>query len=100
MFVNETEKIVLQWEPVGTLTKDQWYAVSLRYLQGGQLQYSGHHVKENKWELPAEFFFAKADLPERAYQWDVTVIRVELDPKGETGVEISPKSETRTFYWK
>jgi hypothetical protein len=100
VFVGEKEKIVLQWESVGVLAEDEWYAVSLRYLEGGQLQYSGHQVNKNEWELPAEFFFAKADPPERAYQWDVTVIRVESGPKGEIGSEISPRSEPRTFYWK
>jgi hypothetical protein len=100
VFVGEKEKIVLQWESVGVLAEDEWYAVSLRYLEGGQLQYSGHQVTRNEWELPAEFFFAKADPPERAYQWDVTVIRVESGPKGEIGTEISPRSESRTFYWK
>ena len=100
VFIGEAEKIVLRWESVGVLTEDEWYAVSLRYLQGGQLQYSGHQVKENEWQLPAEFFFAKADPPERAYQWDVTVIRVESGPKGETDTDISPRSESRTFYWK
>jgi len=92
VFVGEAEKMVLRWESVGVLSEDEWYAVSLRYLQGGQLQYSGHKVKENEWQLPAEFFFAKADPPERAYQWDVTVIRVESGPKGETGTDISPRS--------
>jgi predicted nucleic acid-binding Zn ribbon protein len=100
VFVGEAEKIVLQWESVGMLAKDEWYAVSLRYLQGGQLQYSGHQVKERKWQLPAEFFFAKADPPDRAYQWDVTVVRVESGPKGEIGTDISPRSASRTFYWK
>ena len=100
VFIGEAEKIVLRWESVGVLTEDEWYAVSLRYLQGGQLQYSGHQVKENEWQLPAEFFFAKADPPERAYQWDVTVVRVESGPKGETDTDISPRSESRTFYWK
>jgi hypothetical protein len=100
VFVGENEKIVLQWESVGVLAEDEWYAVSLRYLEGGQLQYSGHQVNKNEWELPAEFFFAKADPPERAYQWDVTVIRVESGPKGDIGSEISPRSEPWTFYWK
>jgi hypothetical protein len=100
VFVGEAEKMVLRWESVGVLAEDEWYAVSLRYLQGGQLQYSGHKVKENEWQLPAEFFFAKADPPERAYQWDVTVIRVESGPKGETGTDTSPSSDPQTFYWK
>lgn len=100
VFVGEAEKIVLRWESLGVLAEDEWYAVSLRYLQGGQLQYSGNQVKENKWQLPAEFFFAKADPPERAYQWDVTVIRMESGPKGEIGTDISPSSESWTFYWK
>lgn len=100
VFIGEAEKIVLRWESVGVLAEDEWYAVSLRYLQGGQLQYSGNRVKENEWQLPVEFFFAKADLPERAYQWDVTMIRVESGPKGETDTDISPRSESWTFYWK
>lgn len=100
VFVGGSEKIVLRWESVGMLAADEWYSVSLRYLQGGQLQYSGNRVKENEWQLPAEFFFAKADPPGRVYQWDVTVIRVESGPKGETGTDISPRSESRTFYWK
>jgi hypothetical protein len=100
VFVGEAEKIVLRWESVGALAEDEWYAVSLRYLQDGQIQYSGHQVKENEWQLPAEFFFAKAAPPERAYQWDVIVIHVESGPKGETGTDISPRSESRTFYWK
>jgi RNA polymerase subunit RPABC4/transcription elongation factor Spt4 len=100
LFVGEAEKIVLRWESMGVLAEDEWYAVSLRYLQDGQLQYSGNRVKENKWQLPVEFFFAKADPPERAYQWDVTVIRVESGPKGETDTDISAGSESWTFYWK
>jgi RNA polymerase subunit RPABC4/transcription elongation factor Spt4 len=100
VFVGEAEEIVLRWGSVGVLAEDEWYAVSLRYLQGGQLQYSGHQVKENEWQLPAEFFFAKADPPERAYQWDVTLIRVESGPKGEIYTDISPRSESRTFHWK
>jgi predicted nucleic acid-binding Zn ribbon protein len=100
VFVGETEKIVLRWDPVGVLAEDEWYSVSLRYLQGGQLQYGGNRVKENEWQVPAEFFFAKADPPERAYQWDVTVIRVESGPKGETGTDIGLRSESWTFYWK
>jgi hypothetical protein len=100
VFVGEAEKIVLRWESVGALAEDEWYAVSLRYLQDGQILYSGHQVKKNEWQLPAEFFFAKADPPERAYQWDVTLVRVESGPKGEIGIDISPRSESRTFYWK
>jgi RNA polymerase subunit RPABC4/transcription elongation factor Spt4 len=100
MFIGEAERIVLRWESMGVLAENEWYAVSLRYLQGGQLQYSGHRVKKNEWQLPAEFFFAQADPPERAYQWDVTVIRVESGPKGETDTDVSPRSETRSFYWK
>jgi hypothetical protein len=100
VFIGEAEKIVLRWESVDVLAEDEWYSVSLRYLQGGQLCYGGHQVKGNEWQLPAEFFFAKADPPERAYQWDVTVVRVESGPKGETSTDISPRSESWTFYWK
>lgn len=92
--------IELAWEGAGPLAADEWYGLSVRYLSGGQKQYGGARLKETKWRVPADLA-GKADEPDRAYEWDVVVVRVETSSQGvETSREISPKSETRTFYWR
>ncbi len=93
-------RIELRWQSVGTLAPDEWYGLSLRYKQNDRLQFSGARQKETKWHVP-EDLAGKADEPERAYYWDVVVVRVRKTSSGkETVTEISPKSETWVFYWR
>jgi hypothetical protein len=92
--------IELAWEGPATLAADEWYGLSVRYLSGGQQQFSGARLKEAKWRVPQELA-GKADEPDRAYQWDVVVVSVSKSSGGlETSREISPKSEPYTFYWR
>ena len=93
-------QIVLSWEAVGTLAEDEWYGLSLRFLAGGVLQYSGTWTKETSWIVPPDLY-RRAGQVERAFQWDVTIMR-ETGAKpegGRDGVPVAPTSETRTFYW-
>lgn len=92
--------IELQWEGPLPLAANEWYGLSLRYTSGGQPQFSGARLKENKWAVPQELA-GKADEPDRRYEWDVVVVSVTQGTRGvETSREISPKSETYTFYWR
>lgn len=92
--------IELQWEGPFSLAPDEWYGLSVRYLSGGQPQFSGARLKETRWRVSQELA-GKADEPHRAYEWDVVIVRVTKSKQGvETSREISPKSETRTFYWR
>ena len=96
----EGTPIELQWEGPFSLAPDEWYGLSVRYLSGGQPQFSGARLKETKWRVPRDLA-GKADEPDRAYEWDVIIVRVIKSKQGvETSREISPKSETRTFYWR
>ena len=92
--------IELQWKGPFSLAPDEWYGLSVRYLSGGQPQFSGARLKETKWRVPQDLA-GKADEPDRAYEWDVVIVRVMRNKQGvETSREISPESETRTFYWR
>jgi len=92
--------VELRWESVGPLAKNEWYVVSVRYPRGGVMQYKGKRTKETSWKLPWEEYYNKSDPPDHIYYWDVVVAR-EVTIGGESKMEdISPKSETRTFYWR
>jgi hypothetical protein len=93
-------RIKLSWEPVGVLAEDEWYGVSLRFLADGVVHYSGTWTKETSWIIPSELY-TKAGQNERAFQWDVTVMKqtgIRADG-GREGVPLSATSETRTFFW-
>ena len=92
--------IELEWEGPSGLGPDDWYGLSVRYQSGGQPQFSGARLKENRWRVPQELA-GKADEPDRAYEWDVVIVRVTKDKRGvETSWEISPKTEIHVFYWR
>ncbi len=91
--------IELSWDG-GPLADDEWFGLSVRYESGGQTQFSGARLKETKWHVPTSLA-GKADEPDRAYEWDVVIVKVSRNFQGvETSREVSPKSETRTFYWR
>jgi len=93
-------QIRLSWEPVGVLAEDDWYALSLRFLTDGVVQYSGTWTKDTFWVLPRQLYTSAGDR-ERAFQWDVTVMRQtgSKPDGGRSGVALSASSETRTFFW-
>jgi len=92
--------IELRWEGPFALAPNEWYGLSVRYTSGGQPQFSGARLKENKWAVPQELA-GKADEPDRRYEWDVVIVSVTQGTGGmETSREVSPKSETFTFYWR
>lgn len=92
--------IELRWEPVGFLAEDEWYGLSLRFKQDNKTQFSGARLKETKWRVPQDLS-GRADEPDRAYEWDVVVVRVKKWAGGrETSQEISPRSKPWVFYWR
>jgi hypothetical protein len=93
------EMIDLIWGPVGLLADNEFYALRLRWEEGGETAYGGTNTQKPEWRVPISMY-GKADLPARAYEWDVTVYRKVTDADGKTTeISVSPKSETRVFYW-
>ena len=103
IFIGRQQLIVLQWEPAGPLAADEWYAVRLSWSENGVFeQRGGNNLKETTWQIPADFFWGKADQETgRAYKWYVFVERVTETADGKkVGEPLSPPSETRTLYWQ
>jgi hypothetical protein len=96
-FQGEGAVILLTWEAVGELAGNEYYHVSLRYLQREQPQYQGTWTQATDWRVP-QWLYAQAD--QGRFEWDVTV-RQEDAIRGDTkeGPALSPKSETRFFLW-
>jgi RNA polymerase subunit RPABC4/transcription elongation factor Spt4 len=99
-FRGRSSRIELSWESAGVLADDEWYGLSVRFLAGGMMQYSGTWTKETSWVVPAALH-TKAGQIERAFQWDVTIMKqTGIKPDGgRDGVPLAPTSETHTFFW-
>jgi len=96
------KRIQFEWEAPGELADDEWYAVRMTWLQGGERAYGGTNIKEIFWVVPVEQYYGLADLGTgRVYEWRVFVEKVTSNEDGEkTGTQINDPSETRTFFWQ
>jgi hypothetical protein len=100
-FSGQDAFVMLEWEPVvSTLGPDEWYEVIVAYVSNGQMLTETAWVKDSNWPVPSGLW-QKANLPERAYQWNVTVVhQTGTRPNGRReGAAISPTSETWVFQW-
>lgn len=88
--------IELRWQPVGTLAEDEWYAVSMTYMdRNGEPAERVRWTKETIWSVGQGLHDLLGE--DRAVSWNVKVVS---DPTGSgEGVAISPPSETWTFRW-
>lgn len=103
IFVGRAQFVVLRWQPMGPLAENEWYAVRLSWSENGvSAQRGGNNLKETSWQIPADFYWGKADQETgRAYQWYVYIERVTQTEDGQrVGEPVSPVSETRTLYWQ
>jgi RNA polymerase subunit RPABC4/transcription elongation factor Spt4 len=99
-FTGSTDEMIdLVWKPVGQLADNEFYALRLRWKEGGKTAYGGTNIRESEWRVPTSMY-GKADLPDRAYEWEVTVYRRVTGADGKTTeIPISPVSKTWVFYW-
>jgi RNA polymerase subunit RPABC4/transcription elongation factor Spt4 len=103
VFVGRGQFVILRWESVGPLAENEWYAVRLSWSENGTFsQRGGTNLKETSWQIPADFYWGKADQETgRAYKWYVYIERVTETADGQkVGEPVSPPSEVRTLYWQ
>jgi hypothetical protein len=88
--------IELTWQPVGVLTENQWYSVSLGYQnRSGETREKVNWTKDGTWAVPLEYY---DDIgSHRSIYWTITVV-LGAPGSGE-GSAISPPSETWMFRW-
>ncbi len=100
VFQGADEIIVLNWASVGILAEDEWYVVRLRYEGDSLDQPADVWTKATSWRVPAELY-PPAGVEPRLIHWNVRVMhQTNTGPDGTLeGVEISPESTTRRFYW-
>jgi hypothetical protein len=99
-FTGSTDEMIdLVWKPVGQLADNEFYALRLRWKEGGKTAYGGTNIRKSEWRVPTSMY-GKADLPDRAYEWEVAVYRRVTGADGKTTeIPISPVSKTWVFYW-
>lgn len=94
--------ILLNWLSLGFLAEEEWYSVTVRYVdpEQGEEREIAEFTKANSHHILAELRPSpEADV--HLFEWEVRVVRVI-----ETGVEVDPevvtigrRSETREFSW-
>lgn len=95
------DPVLLNWMSVRLLSEGEWYMVSVRYVGGaGTAQQVTELSKATSYLVPLEMR-PPQDALSHLFQWDVGLVReTGTFPDGSPKVEpISPRSETRTFYW-
>ncbi len=94
--------ILLNWLSVGLLGEDEWYSVSIQYLNDDEAEEQEilNLGKATSYRVPLELR-PPSEAETHLFEWQVTVIRlVETELEGEPQtVQIGRESEKRGFYW-
>jgi LysM repeat protein len=85
---------LLSWTSVGTLTKEQWYVVTLQ-TPGSPSAIAPFWTKGTSWRVPPDLIPA-SDSPVRAFWY----VRVLTGSPGNPGEPASPPSTSRRFTWE
>jgi hypothetical protein len=95
----EGTPIVLQWQTKENLPLGTVYRVTITATEQGVPMTHTFDWKATSFPVP-RWLWGLADQPARQYQWFVQVVQLATDGKGgERVIELSPPSETRTFFW-
>jgi LysM repeat protein len=88
---------VLAWQPVPGVNAGDYYYVVVRFtLKNGDMGFAIGETTDASFTVP-RWVFDQAQTPDRIGRWSVQVRR--LGPAGDA-IEVSPPSETRSFYWR
>ena len=93
--------VLLNWMSERLLSEDEWYMVSVRYVTGaGTAQEVTELTKATSYLVPLEMR-AAGEASSHLFEWDVWLVKeTGTFADGTLKVEpISPRSETRAFYW-
>lgn len=88
---------VLSWRAAPGISPQDYYYVLVRYTtRDGRASSLEDRVTGTSYAVPL-WFYDLASTPDRLGQWSVQVRRMGADG---AEIEISPSSESRTFYWR
>jgi hypothetical protein len=94
--------LMLQWEDLGPLGPNEFYAVRITWQQNGQIAYGGANIRETFWIVPPDTYWGLADeFTGRKYEWYVYVEEIATDENGQqVGRPVSDVSDTLSFLWQ
>ena len=90
VFNGADARVALHWAAVSILNNDEWYEV--RVWSRGQENVYRLWTKTSNWTVPASLYPGREGSP---LYWDVSVIRSD----DRRRIQLSPRSQTRNFYW-
>ena len=95
--ITRDEAVLLRWISVDVLAPNEWYVVLIQPDNGQSIPSVWTKATSHRLETES----APAQDQSVTYTWQVTVVRVNLAPNGQTVLEAaSPPSESRTFIWQ
>ena len=80
---------------------DEFYEMTLRYVQLGGDVPVPVYVQETFWFVDKGLYHQADQETDRVYYWNVRVVRKETDADGnENVIPLSSASEEWSFYWR
>jgi len=92
--ITSVREVLLTWTSVGTLSKDQWYVVTLQ-TPGSQGAIAPFWTKGSSWRVPSDL--RPAGRAPAVVTWQVQVL---TGSPGNPGKPVSPPSTARKFRWE
>jgi len=95
--ITREEAVLLRWISVDVLAPNEWYVVLIQADNGEPIPSVWTKATSHRLETDS----APAQGQSVTYKWQVTVVRVNVAPNGQTQLEAaSPPSAERTFVWQ
>jgi hypothetical protein len=99
---SDNDEITLSWSPVGPLSAEAYYEITVAYLHHGETWYDETPwTKETHWTFSDHAYLL--DLSDDGeFRWSVRVMQqTGMDPKERpVGDPLSPMSDEWTLIWK
>ncbi len=95
--ITRDEAVLLRWISVDVLAPNEWYVLLIGADNGQPIPSVWTKATSHRLETDS----APAQGQSVTYTWQVTVVRVNIAPNGQTVLEAaSPPSAARTFVWQ
>ena len=93
--------IRLAWQSDHALKSDECFLLTVSYIQNGAEVGLPMCLQETQWWVDEGLYLQADQETDRAYHWEVRVVRQETDEDGNVSyVSLGPSSQKWTFYWR
>lgn len=98
-FAGQLTDVFLEWQPIGKLTQDEYYDVTIQYIFGTEFVYWGTATTETRIKIPPEVGVGRAGGDR--FRWYITVRQANTAAYSKNNIDlpVSLQSQIRTFVW-